>query len=125
MIKFLALFLLSSSSLACNVGYHVHTHHFNRDAGFREDNAGNYFICPNGFTAGSYNNSEYRRSDYVGYSLTNGNVGVTIGAVTGYVINPVPIVIPSVKVGKIRLSYLIQNPASKIDTRGIHISMEL
>lgn len=132
-MKHILLILLAVASNAygfeCNkpdVGIHVHTHHVNRSAHFNENNAGYYFRCENGFTAGGYNNSENGKSAYVGYDYRIGYLNVTVGMMQGYTIEPFAIVIPSIRIPKtpIRIAYLPQSPYAEKNTRGWHFMLE-
>lgn len=116
------------ASVACDdavIGNHLSTHHTDRSANYREDNAGEYFRCGNGFTAGSYKNSDWKRSDYVGYSVQTGPFNLAVMLVSGYQIEPIPAVIPSVKItDNIRIAYLPQAPNKQNNTTGWYISFE-
>ena len=105
-------------------GWHVNTYHNDRSVGYREDNIGIYFRCENGFTAGSYKNSDWKHSDYVGYTQSVGVIDITVGLVSGYKIEPTPVVIPSVKIGVLRVAYLPQAPNRSTNTTGWHFSFE-
>lgn len=130
-MKYLVGFLLNilvftSVQASCQnptIGMHFTTHHTDRSANYREDNAGEYFRCENGFTAGSYNNSDWKRSDYVGYSVGN-KLNVAFLLISGYQREPIPAIIPSVLLGSVRVSYLPQAPNRSTNTTGWHISFE-
>lgn len=83
------------------LGLHIISHHFSGD--FNNLNHGAY-IYHDGFTAGTYYNSERKQSYYVGYTFEGALVGplsygLTIGAVSGYARGSVlPLVVPSVSV---------------------------
>lgn len=132
LVAFLALFWISISchAFSCDkpiTGLHMNTYHFDRNANYKEDNLGQYFRCENGFTAGSYKNSDWKHSDYVGYSFGWKNFEVMLGAVAGYKIEPMPVIIPSVKLPylPLRVAYLPQAPNNKNNTQGLHVMLEL
>mgnify|MGYP000918865535 FL=1 len=128
LVAFLLCFwIFSSSAFTCEnpvVGLHTNTYHTDRSAHYRENNMGHYFQCKNGFTAGSYNNSDWKHSDYVGYTKEFGYAKITVALISGYQIEPIPAVIPSVAVGPIRISYLPQAPNRSTNTTGWHLSIE-
>ena len=128
LVAFLFCFwVFSSSAFTCEkpiIGLHTNTYHTDRSAHYRENNMGHYFQCKNGFTAGSYNNSDWKHSDYVGYTKEFGYAKITVALISGYQIEPIPAVIPSVAVGPIRISYLPQAPNRSTNTTGWHLSIE-
>lgn len=128
LVAFLLCFwIFSSSAFTCEkpiIGLHTNTYHTDRSAHYRENNMGHYFQCKNGFTAGSYNNSDWKHSDYVGYTKEFGYAKITVALISGYQIEPIPAVIPSVAVGPIRISYLPQAPNRSTNTTGWHLSIE-
>ena len=127
---FLACFwIFSCQAFTCDkpiTGLHTNTYHTDRSASYRENNMGQYFICENGFTAGSYNNSDWKHSDYVGYSKEFGYAKITFALISGYQIEPIAAVIPSVKIPgtPISVAYLPQAPNKSTDTTGWHITIE-
>ena len=133
-MKNLAAFLFSFWVFSCQAftcdkpitGLHTNTYHTDRTANYRENNMGQYFICENGFTAGSYNNSDWKHSDYVGYSKEFGYAKITFALISGYQIEPIAAVIPSVKIPgtPISVAYLPQAPNKSTDTTGWHITIE-
>ena len=133
-MKNLAAFLFSFWIFSCQAftcdkpitGLHTNTYHTDRSANYRENNMGQYFICENGFTAGSYNNSDWKHSDYVGYSKEFGYAKITFALISGYQIEPILAVIPSVKIPgtPISVAYLPQAPNKSTDTTGWHITIE-
>lgn len=103
------------------VGMHIGSVHLPaRD--FNNANLGLYLRTERGITAGAYYNSERRMSVYGGYTHEWGPVGVTVGLITGYQRAAVlPLVVPSVRLGRIdqvtfRLAYL-----PKIEKGGAHV----
>jgi len=133
-MKNLAAFLLcfwifSCQAFTCDkpiTGLHTNTYHTDRSANYRENNMGQYFICENGFTAGSYNNSDWKHSDYVGYSKEFGYAKITFALISGYKIEPIAAVIPSVKIPgtPISVAYLPQAPNNTNNTTGWHVMLE-
>lgn len=133
-MKNLAAFLFSFWIFSCQAfscdkpitGLHTNTYHTDRSANYRENNMGQYFICENGFTAGSYNNSDWKHSDYVGYSKEFGYAKITFALISGYQIEPIAAVIPSVKIPgtPISVAYLPQAPNKSTDTTGWHITIQ-
>lgn len=133
-MKYLVGFLLSilvftSVQASCQnptIGLHTGTYHTDRSANYRENNMGHYFICENGFTAGSYNNSDWKHSDYVGYSKEFGYAKITVALISGYQIEPIAAVIPSIKIPgtPVSVAYLPQAPNKSTDTTGWHITIE-
>ena len=127
---FLACFwIFSCQAFTCDkpiTGLHTNTYHTDRTANYRENNMGQYFICENGFTAGSYNNSDWKHSDYIGYSKEFGYAKITFALISGYQIEPIAAVIPSVKIPgtPISVAYLPQAPNKSTDTTGWHITIE-
>ena len=133
-MKNLAAFLFSFWVFSCQAfscdkpitGLHTNTYHTDRTANYRENNMGQYFICKNGFTAGSYNNSDWKHSDYIGYSKEFGYAKITVALISGYQIEPIAAVIPSIKIPgtPISVAYLPQAPNKSTDTTGWHITIE-
>lgn len=127
---FLACFwIFSCQAFSCDkpiTGLHTNTYHTDRSANYRENNMGQYFICKNGFTAGSYNNSDWKHSDYIGYSKEFGYAKITFALISGYKIELIAAVIPSIKIPgtPISVAYLPQAPNKSTDTTGWHITIE-
>lgn len=107
-------------------GWHIATRHTDRTTNYQENNAGMYFKCKNGFTAGHYNNSDWKQSDYIGYSFEYKNLQVTVAMISGYKIEPIPAVIPSLLIPgtAIRVAYLPQAPNNTNNTTGWHVMLE-
>jgi hypothetical protein len=103
------------------VGVHVYTEHFS-NAQLQNVNPGVYWVGANGLTIGAYINSYDRPSEYMGYTWQGERFSLMLGAATGYggqcrVCKMItPMVVPSVKLGIVRLS--IPN------AQGIHLSIE-
>lgn len=87
---------------------------------------GHYFQCKNGFTAGSYNNSDWKHSDYIGYTKEFGYAKVTVALISGYQVEPIVAVIPSINIPgtPINVAYLPQAPNKNNDTTGWHVMIE-
>jgi len=98
-MKGLAITLLAipGSGIACVLGLHVGTYHFDREKERNEFNPGAMAMC-SGYTAGAYLNSLNKPSLYAGYTLEHGPFGITAGAVTGYG-HLAPMVTASVRMG--------------------------
>lgn len=130
LVAFLLCFwVFSSSAFTCEkpiIGLHTNTYHTDRSAHYRENNMGHYFQCKNGFTAGSYNNSDWKHSDYIGYTKEFGYVKITAALISGYQVEPIPAVIPSINIPgtPINVAYLPQAPNKSNDTTGWHITIQ-
>ena len=113
--------MLTCAALA--IGVHLGTYHFDASKGYNDFNPGVYAIC-DGWTAGTYHNSERRQSFYAGRTFPLGPLDVTIGAVTGYKSATLtPMLVPSHKFENgARLGLLL--PAEK-GGGGVHLSWEL
>lgn len=121
-----ALALAASTALACEptVGIHVATYHFDRSAHYREVNPGLYVMC-DGYTAGVYANSVRSTSAYLGYTVALGPVDVTLGAVTGYRRQVLPMLVPSVRIADhVRIAFLPPIPGEPKTQGGFHLMLE-
>ncbi len=87
------------------LGVILSSYHFDRDKGYNEVNPGVYANC-DGYTAGVYYNSERRTSVIAGYTFSLGPVDVLAGVVTGYRRGPALALLPSVKVGHVRIGLI-------------------
>ena len=115
---------MMSALMACVIGMHVATYHVDRKANYNEANLGTYIECE-GWTAGSYRNSEATDSTYGGYTAHWGRFSVTTGLITGYSRGLTPMLIPSVRLtDHVRLAILPPVPKAKVDTSGIHLMVE-
>ncbi len=83
-------------------------------------NPGLYAICDSA-VVGAYRNSLGRASVYGAYSLPVGPFDVALGGVTGYDKPVIPLVVPSLRVGHVRLSLLL--PYEK-GAAALHFSLE-
>lgn len=100
--------------------------------GLCNDTVGIYYVDQSGHGAGLMKNSECHIGAWAAYTAQTNTLtiahmpvsaGVTIGAIAGYRMAPVlPLLVPSIKVGIVRLSYLPRSPGSQSD--GLHISIE-
>ena len=97
-----------------------------RTAEYRENNMGVFFQCKNGFTAGSYENSDWKHSDYIGYTKEVGYFAVSFILISGYQVEPMPAIIPSLKIPgtPLRVAYLPQAPNKSNNTQGLHLTIE-
>jgi hypothetical protein len=86
---------LNPASAQTTVGAHLVTGH--TSPGFNDSNPGMYFRLDNGFTAGSYFNSERRQSNYMGITVPvfDGAFDVSVLAMTGYRKDAALAVVPS------------------------------
>jgi hypothetical protein len=84
---------------------------------------GVYAVTPDGYTAGVYSNSHGDASAFIGRQFTRGPVSLLVGGVAGYG-KPSPLVVPSVKVGPVRLSYIPQHPSKPTGSDALHLSYE-
>lgn len=130
LVAFLICFwVFSSSAFTCEnpiVGLHTNTYHMDRTAEYRENNMGVFFQCKNGFTAGSYENSDWKHSDYIGYTKEVGYFAVSFILISGYQVEPMPAIIPSLKIPgtPLRVAYLPQAPNKSNNTQGLHLTIE-
>ena len=114
-----------------SIGIHIGSQH--DKAGFNNFNPGVY-VNHNGYTLGTYYNSERKQSYYAGYTaqgeLVRGlNWGLTIGAITGYAaLKVAPLVVPSVSYhnnllgGRTRLSLAVKT--NRDGANALHLSQE-
>jgi len=83
------------------IGVHVGSQHFGRNAEqFNNSNPGLY-LYHNGWTAGTYHNSERKQSAYAGYTFEYAvtkriTASATVGVITGYSQGTMPMLVPSV-----------------------------
>jgi len=119
MWKFVILLLVSSISHAGTLGLHLQSVH--NKTGFNNDNPGIYFRLDNGFTAGTYYNSEYRQSTYVGKTFAYRYFEVSYLAINGYQGRILPVAIPSRRLGDHGRISLILNP---LGASALHFSIE-
>lgn len=93
---------------------------------------GVYYVGESGLGAGLMKNSECHVGGWAAYTAQTNTLtiarmpmsaGVTVGAIAGYRMAPVlPLLVPSIKVGIVRFSYLPRSPGAQSD--GLHISIE-
>lgn len=113
------------------IGVHVGSHHFSGT--FNNVNPGLY-LFKDGWTVGTYYNSERRQSYYAGYTFEGDLIGavdygVTVGLITGYQrARVLPMLVPSVSAvnpllgGRTRLSFV--PPVGKGSAAAVHLSHE-
>jgi hypothetical protein len=124
----------SMSTLLCciaAVGLHLASHH--SLPGYNNSNPGVYVKTTEGYTAGTYYNSERRQTFYLGRTFEAQLVpwlsaGVTVGAITGYRPSPVlPMAIPSVRVplaGDVSARVAYVPPIEKKGVSTVHFALE-
>jgi hypothetical protein len=113
------------------IGVDLYTVH-GEPNGLCNDTVGVYYVGKDGLGAGLMKNSECHIGAWAAYTaqtntLTIARVpvsaGVTLGAIAGYRMAPLlPLLVPSIKVGIVRFSYLPRSPGAQSD--GLHISIE-
>lgn len=126
MWKILAIMLFCSNASALTIGAHIGTWH--EQDGMNDRNPGLY-LEHNGYTIGGYRNSINRDSYYAGYTISTqhrfGEFSLTMGAVTGYEKDPMPMIAPSIKLGNARFTMLLPKIVKKEAVNGIHLSYEV
>jgi len=117
------------------LGLHLATYHTNptyvdpqgQQQAYQGVNPGVYVVAPNGLTTGFYRNSMNRASAYAGWSYrsphTYGDWGLTLGAASGYNTKVQPMVVPSVRIGLVRLA-LLPKVQRVNQTTAVHLSVE-
>ncbi len=120
----LAVLCLLGDAKAQVIGVHIATYH---DSGKWSDfNPGVYVRTEDGLTAGIYRNSIRKTSVHAGYTWSRphawGDVSLTAGVVTGYAQTLGPLLVPSVRVGNLRLTLLPKS--SPKGATGLHLSTE-
>lgn len=121
-----ALLAGTTTAHADTIGLHISSWH--SEPGFNGRNPGAYWRADSGLTLGAYCNSQSRSarfldaptckvSTYAGQSFEVGPVTLTAGIITGYAIGTVPMVLPSLKLGQLRIGFV-----PKIDPKtGSHV----
>jgi hypothetical protein len=111
------------------VGAHIASWH--SEPGYNNTNLGAYLRTADGWTVGTYFNSQRKQSAYAGRTFSTQladqvEASVTVGAITGYKLAPVlPLLVPSLRIGGdvgLRLAYL--PPIEKQGTHVAHVSVE-
>lgn len=104
------------------LGLNLATHHFDRSQNFCETNLGIYALHRESRIAGGvYHNSECRTSAWLARQWDAGPYSLSVGGVTGYRRAAVlPLVVPSVKAGPVRLALLLAGKKGG----GLHLSIE-
>ena len=123
----LAVFTSTAMHADTIYGLHLGSHHLPaRD--FNNFNPGAYVRWSNGITVGGYYNSERKTSAYVGYTYEWGSLAVTLGGITGYKRMAVlPMIVPSVKLGKINDATFRLAALPKLEKSGaavLHLMVE-
>jgi len=113
------------------IGFDLYTIH-RAPQGLCNDTVGIYYVGESGLGAGLMKNSECHVGGWAAYTAETNtltiarmsvSVGVTAGAIAGYRMAPVlPLLVPSIKIGIVRFSYLPRSPGAQSD--GLHISIE-
>lgn len=105
------------STICCTIiGLNIATAHIDADIPQNNFNPGLYFQTSGGLVFGSYYNSIYRQTTYVGFTSKIGKVEVVTGVGTGYNDSVIPMILPSMKFGPLRVMYL-----PKMGITGSHI----
>lgn len=96
--------------------------------GYESFTPGVYAVTPQGYTAGVYSNSHGDAAAFVGRQFETREVlgvsaGLLLGGVVGYG-KPSPLLVPSVKVGHVRVSYVPQHPSKPTGSDALHLSVE-
>jgi hypothetical protein len=122
-----------STLLCCiaAIGLHVASHH--SKPGFNNFNPGIYVETTDGYTAGTYDNSESHQSYYAGRTfeaqvLPHASVAVTVGAITGYRAAPVlPLVVPTLRIplaDKVSTRFAFIPRVEKKGAAAVHLMLE-
>lgn len=105
----------------------IHAVSWHEKDGMNNVNPGIYGRWDNGFTAGTYYNSERRQTFYAGWTFADSSdtFAVTVGAATGYMrASVVPILVPSVRLPMTDRFSLRVSVAPVKDAAAIHLSFE-
>lgn len=97
-IAALLLLALAGWAQAGTLGLHIGSQHFPAQQ-YNDFNPGVYYISDQGWTAGTYYNSERKQSVYAGKSWDYGPFRLQAGFITGYSRPVLPMVAPSVGLG--------------------------
>lgn len=97
-IATLLLLALAGWAQAGTLGLHIGSQHFPKQD-YNNFNPGAYYISDEGWTAGTYYNSERKQSVYAGKSWDFGPFRLQAGLITGYSSPVLPMVAPSVSLG--------------------------
>ncbi len=109
-----------------SVGLMLASAHTN--GGYEPFTPGVYAVSPQGLTAGVYSNSHGDAAAFAGKQFESPKVlgvsaGLLIGGVVGYG-KPSPLLVPSVKAGAVRLSYIPKHPSKPSASDALHLSLE-
>ena len=94
----LLLLALAGWAHAGTLGLHIGSQHYPAKD-FNNFNPGAYYISDEGWTVGTYYNSERKQSVYAGKSWYFGPFRLQAGLITGYSRPVLPMVAPSVSLG--------------------------
>lgn len=97
-IAALLLLALAGWAQAGTLGLHIGSQHYPAKD-FNNANLGVYYISDEGWTVGTYYNSERKQSVYAGKSWDFGPFRLQAGLITGYSRPVLPMVAPSVSLG--------------------------
>ena len=97
-IATLLLLALAGWAQAGTLGLHIGSQHYPAKD-FNNANPGVYYISDQGWTVGTYYNSERKQSVYAGKSWDFGPFRLQAGLITGYSRPVLPLVAPSVSLG--------------------------
>lgn len=113
------------------IGLDLYTIH-RAPQGLCNDTVGIYYVGQDGLGAGLIKNSQCHVGAWAAYTAQTNTLtiarmpmsaGVTVGAIAGYRMAPVlPLLVPSIKIGVFRFSYVPRPPGAQSD--GLHISIE-
>ena len=118
----LLLLAIAGWAHAGTLGLHLGSKHFPA-RGFNDANPGVYYISKDGYTVGTYFNSERRQSVYAGMTWDYGRFRIQAGAITGYQGKVLPMLAPSVHLGGgFRLTAL--PPFGSQGSAVLHLSFE-
>ena len=98
------------------------------NGGYEAFTPGVYAVSPQGLAAGVYSNSHGDAAAFVGKQFESRKVlgvsaGLLLGGVVGYG-KPAPLLIPSLKAGPVRLSYIPKHPSKPSASDALHVSVE-
>ena len=125
----------SISKPVSTVGFHVHSYHSSKYASsylrasdegrrFNNENPGVYVINEDGWALGAYHNSFSRPTFYSGRFVNVwGPLDVALGVATGYKEGLVPMVVPTIHAGPIRL-WVQPALGGPNNTTMVHLSLE-
>lgn len=104
------------------IGIHLATAHIDASKQLNDVNPGVYVQTTNNIVVGTYYNSLNKQSTYAGYVYKTPHIDFVVGGVTGYSTDILPMILPTAKLGPVRLMFL-----PKISVTGsniLHLSIE-